>query len=252
MTRNLTIACIIPARLKSVRFPRKILKNLGGKPILQWIYEKALSYQIFEEVCFAVDSLETAQLIESFGGKCVMTSECCPSGTMRLIEYRDITKKKFDFWFNWQADEPLIPKETIFDLIQSINDTADVFTLKKKITEFEANKPNFVKVVSDAQDYALYFSRSKIPYQREDSSLQSVYYKHLGLYLYSDKALDKIAKFSPSILEEIEKLEQLTFLFNGLKVQVKETQQEGIGIDFLEDLELAEKSLKDSDFLILT
>jgi 3-deoxy-manno-octulosonate cytidylyltransferase (CMP-KDO synthetase) len=115
-----------------------------------------------------------------------------------------------------------------------------------KLIYIEYNKTNIVKVVADAKDQALYFSRAKIPFQREDVSSQVVYYKHIGLYLYSDEALDKIAKFSPSTLEEVEKLEQLTFLFNGLKVQVKETQQEGIGIDFLEDLELAEKTLKES------
>lgn len=252
MKKKPTIACIIPARLKSTRFPEKILKNLAGKPILQWIYEKAVSYEIFQEVCFAVDSLETVKLIESFGGKWVMTSESCVSGTMRLVEYRNTTKKKYDFWLNWQADEPLIPKETVFDLISSINDLADVFTLKIKINESEADKPSFVKVVTDCKGQALYFSRAKIPFQRDQNGMQAVYYKHLGIYLYADKALDKIEKLTSSDLEEIEKLEQLTFLFNGLNVQVKETQQEGIGIDFLEDLQLAEKSLKKSDSLLLT
>ena len=111
-----SIACIIPARLHSTRFPQKVLKNLGGKPILQWIYEKACDLLVFDEILFLVDDLQTAFLVDSFGGKWAMTSPDCTSGTHRLITYRQMSLKRFDLWLNWQADEPLLPKELFQDL----------------------------------------------------------------------------------------------------------------------------------------
>lgn len=238
-----TIACVIPARLNSTRFPQKVLKNLQGKPILQWIYEKAYKLDVFDEIIFLVDDKKTAELVDSFNGKWAMTSADCPSGTFRLIEYRNKSKKKFDFWLNWQADEPLLPKELILDLFNGIDSKNEIFTLKKMITKEDALKAHIVKVVTNSQNEAMYFSRAMIPFKRDIDETAIEYFKHIGLYLYCDQALQKISQFEPSDLEKTEKLEQLTFMYNGLKIKVLETRHEGIGIDFEEDLALAESFL---------
>lgn len=241
--KDLKIACVIPARLKSTRFPEKVLKNLNGKPILSWVWDAANNCEVFEEIIFAVDDERTAKLIDSFGGKWVMTSPECPSGTMRLVEFRNKTEKKFDLWLNWQADEPLIPQDMIFDLLKGVDLKNDVYTLKKRISNLEALKTNYVKVVDDKDGKALYFSRAPIPFIREHNEEYNPYYKHVGLYLYHDEAIKKISLLQPSELENIEKLEQLTFLYNGLKIRVLETIHEGKGIDFEQDLKDAENYL---------
>jgi 3-deoxy-manno-octulosonate cytidylyltransferase (CMP-KDO synthetase) len=243
MINGQKIACVIPARLQSSRFKEKVLKNLGGKPILQWVWEKAIACKYFDEVVFAIDDMKTAQLIETFHGKWAMTDTACQSGTMRIIDYRNQSLGEFDLWLNWQADEPLIPLDMIYDLLNGVDGNSDVYTLKKKISNEEALKTNLVKVVTDLKGQALYFSRSKIPFIRDDEEMFTPYYKHIGLYLYTDKALEMIKSLQMSYLEKLEKLEQLTFLYNGLKIKVLETVFEGIGIDCEEDLYLAEESI---------
>ncbi len=239
-----SIVCVIPARLNSSRFPEKVLKFLAGKPILQWVYEKAQMTQCFDEIYFAIDNEKTAKLIETFGGKWVMTEEECPSGTMRLISLRKKIKKSFDLWLNWQADEPLLEVEMVRALIASVDEKSDVFTLKKKISVEEASKANIVKVVSNKDHEAMYFSRAIIPFERDGNTRsQYPYFKHIGLYLYKDASLDAIEHFQPCEYEIIEKLEQLTFLYNNLKIKVIETSFESIGIDYQEDLIAAEKYL---------
>lgn len=230
------IVCVIPARLASTRFPRKILAMLGDKPLLQWVWEGAIGTELFDEVAFAIDDFETAGVIDGFGGKYFMTSRHCLTGTDRLIELQQKKKIEGDIWVNWQGDEPFIHKRMIEELVQSVDSLYDVWSLKKRIeSKEEIEDPNIAKVVTDPMGGALYFSRSPIPYNREGVEGIPIY-KHIGIYAYRDEALRRIADYPPSQLEEIEKLEQLRYLENGLKMQVHETTYETIGIDVPEDL----------------
>ena len=247
MIKNKTIACVIPARLNSTRFPEKIIKNLQGKPVVQWVWEKANQCGFFDEVIIAVDDTKTLKIAENFSAKVCMTDSALPSGTMRLIAAREVLGKEFDYWLNWQADEPLLPKEMILDLINGVDGSCDVYTLKKKISLEDAKKPQIVKVITDKNNKALYFSRAEIPFIRDAHIHESPYYKHIGLYLYGKKALDKIKNFKVSDLEDLEKLEQLTFLYQGMSIKVSSTDYEGIGIDYIEDLIRAEKYLKEQN-----
>jgi 3-deoxy-manno-octulosonate cytidylyltransferase (CMP-KDO synthetase) len=165
-----------------------------------------------------------------------MTSPDCPSGTDRLIELQAEGKMQGDIWVNWQGDEPFIHQEMIENLLQTTDETYDIWSLRKEIErEEDIEDPNVVKVVTDSQDRALYFSRSPIPYDRD--GLEDVtYYKHVGIYAYTTHALKQISTLSPSLLEQSEGLEQLRFLENGMNIQVHETSHETLGIDIPEDL----------------
>ncbi|MBI3211363.1 MAG: 3-deoxy-manno-octulosonate cytidylyltransferase [Simkania negevensis] len=232
------IVCVIPARLASKRFPKKVLSTLGSKPLLQWVWEAAKSSLLFDEIAFAIDDLKTARLIESFQGRYFMTSLHCKSGTERLIELMQQKALKGDIWVNWQGDEPFITKEMIATLLQTVGEEqADVWTLKKKISsEKELTTPHIVKVVTGQEGKALYFSRSPIPFHRDLPFSEGTYYKHIGIYAYTEKALEKIALSFPSFLEEVEQLEQLRFLEGGLAIQVHESPHESLGIDTPLDL----------------
>lgn len=229
------VVCVIPARLNSKRFPRKVLSRLGSKPLLQWVWEAATACPIFNQVAFAVDHEETAHLVQSFQGEYFMTSETCPSGTDRLIELMDSGLLEGDIWVNWQGDEPFIDREMIDDLLQSVSDdTSDVWTLKKKLTDdAEVQSPHVVKVVTDLKGEALYFSRASIPFAREGNP---TYYKHIGLYAYRTESLKQIQKMTFAPLEKAESLEQLRFMEGGLKIKVHETKRDTQGIDVPEDL----------------
>ena len=242
MIGNKKVVCVIPARLAATRFPQKMLSSLLGKPLLQWVWQAAHTNNCFDEIIFAVDAQETAQLISSFGGKFMMTSVSCESGTDRLVELHASGKVQADIWVNWQGDEPFITSSMIQDLLQSCqSDTADMWTLRKKIeNEEEINSPHFAKVVCDNVGHARYFSRSAIPFYREPVMTEKIYYKHVGIYAFTQQALSKIAQMQPSFLEGAEKLEQLRFLQNNLSIRVHETKQEVIGIDRPEDLARAE------------
>lgn len=229
-------ACVIPARINSSRFPKKVLAMLGEKPMLQWIWEAATSSEMFDDIAFAIDDHETARLIDSFEGKYHMTSPECLSGTDRLIELQEQGVMEGDIWVNWQVDEPFIHREMIENLLQTIDQNYDLWSLRKEIeNEQDVEDPNVVKVVTDCQDRALYFSRSPIPYDR-DALEDITYYKHIGIYAYKNDALREISTLSPSALERAEGLEQLRFLENGLSIQVHETTHETLGIDVPEDL----------------
>ncbi len=241
------IACVIPARLKSTRFPKKMLATLKGRPLLQWVWDSARKVPLFGEVVFAIDAEETAQLIRGFGGKFIMTSEKCTNGTERLIELLEKNLVTADIWVNWQGDEPFINEQMIRDLLQSCEDEeSDVWTLKKKIVNIdEASNPQIAKVVCDHRGYALYFSRSPIPYYRDvTDSAQKNFYKHVGLYAFTPESLRKISCLQPCAVEVAEQLEQLRFLYHHLRVRVHETQYEVFGIDLPEHLALAEAHLE--------
>lgn len=232
------IACVIPARLKSSRFPRKILAALHDKPLIQWVWEAARTVSFFDSVTVAVDADETAEIVQSFGGRTIMTSEKCPTGTHRLCELLD--KIDADVIVNWQGDEPFLHEQMIEQLLQTAqSDHADIWTLKKKMTTPEdIQSPHNTKVVTDKNGYALYFSRSPIPYH------DTVYYKHIGIYAYTKSALEQLAHLPSSHLAEVEQLEQLNFLYHGLKIRVHETVFEGFGIDIPEHLEKAHFLIK--------
>jgi 3-deoxy-manno-octulosonate cytidylyltransferase (CMP-KDO synthetase) len=234
------IACLIPARLHSTRFPKKILSLLGGKPLIQWVWEAATRVPLFSEVVFAIDDEETARAIDAFGGRYLMTSKECLNGTQRLIEV--YSSLQADIWTLWQADEPFVNGAIIQELVQSCGqDGCSVWTLCKKIAStHDLFSPHVVKVVRNQESEALYFSRSPIPYVREENSNQ-FFYKHVGLYAFNEEALRIIAKTPPCALEMAEQLEQLRFLYAKLKIKVHETEQELFGIDIPAHLELAQK-----------
>jgi 3-deoxy-manno-octulosonate cytidylyltransferase (CMP-KDO synthetase) len=251
MLQNKKVTCVIPARLRSTRFPKKALALLCGKPTIQWVWEAAKKVYVFDTVLFAIDSEEVAEVIDSFGGKYVMTSESCKSGTDRLIEIAKKGDIKSDIWVNWQGDEPFANEEMIHDILQSSVEDMNsgevgIWTLKKKIVkEEEVTAVNFAKLVCDHNGNALYFSRSPIPCCRDASVPfeKRSYYKHVGMYAFSTEALLSIGEMQSSDLEDAEALEQLRFLQNGSKVKVHETSYEVIGIDTPEDLERAEKRM---------
>lgn len=230
------VTCIIPARLESKRFPKKILALLGGKPLIQWVYEAAKRTSLFTRVIIAVDAEETKEVVESFGAEAVMTSTHCQSGTDRIIELMSQKKLQTDIIVNWQGDEPFISSKMIHALLQTANrDHCSIWTLCKQCNqEFSSH---VVKVVINHENEALYFSRSPIPYYRE--SVKQLYLKHIGLYAYTPSALQSIASLGSSSLEDAEQLEQLRFLQGGLKIKVHMTDQEVLGIDTPEDLEKA-------------
>ncbi len=232
------IACVIPARLESQRFPRKVLSQLKHKPLLQWVWEAALRCRQFDDVVFAIDAPETAALIDSFGGRFFLTDAGCQSGTDRLMELKRRQLITADIWVNWQGDEPLIQPAMIDDLLQTIaNKKVDIWSLKRAIhREEEIASPGVVKVVTGKDARALYFSRAPIPHRRDQAVAHSCYFQHIGLYAFTASALDRLEGISSSQLEQLEQLEQLRFLENGLSIQVHTTEYETVAIDYPEDL----------------
>jgi 3-deoxy-manno-octulosonate cytidylyltransferase (CMP-KDO synthetase) len=245
-----TVVCVIPARLKSTRFPKKMLSVLEGKPLLQWVWERASAIALFDEVVIAVDAEETAQLVRGFGGRCEMTLEDCASGSDRLAELLEKGMIDADIWVNWQGDEPFICEPMIRDLLQSCDhEESDLWTLKKRVVApEEATNPHIAKLVCDAEGFALYFSRSQVPYYRDESdwSKKNIY-KHVGLYAYTRDALRKISNLQPCEIEIAEQLEQLRFLCHRLRIRVHETEHEVFGIDLPEHLAQAEARLREEE-----
>ncbi len=248
MIKTKKIVCVIPARLQSGRLPRKVLLDIGGKPMLQHVWERAKACPFFDNVCFAVDAEETAHLVQSFGAPAYMTSVDCVSGTKRLIEIMKQNVVDADIWVNWQGDEPFLKRSMIELLLSRSADDqeCDIWTLMTPIHDLEeALDPSAVKVVTDTDGKALYFSRSTIPYMRDND--YSHLKKHLGIYAFTKKALKAIDEMPMSILEEKERLEQLSFLYHGLSMRVFQTQERTLGIDTPEDLEKAELFYRTKD-----
>ena len=241
--RERRIICVIPARLHSSRLEKKILKKIAGKYLIQRTYEAAIATRLFDQVLVAIDDEETAQILKALKIPYQMSSKDCPSGTDRLIEIAEGMHWQGDIWLNWQCDEPFLTKKAICDLLQSIqNEEEDIWTLKQEIhSSEERNNSSIVKVVTDNHGFALYFSRSAIPFDRDSSKAAT--FKHIGLYAYSTKALKAVQKLKLSSLERVEKLEQLRYLQNGLKIRVHETLEESLGIDLLADLKKAEEKI---------
>ena len=230
------IICVIPARYASTRLPGKPLADIAGKPMIVRVYERALKAQIPSEVIVAVDDERVFSAVEKAGGKVVMTKKDHPTGTDRLAE----VAQKFpdvDVIINIQGDEPLIDPDIIDDLAKQFesNPELQMATVKTPMQEDEKNEPSNVKVITDKNDYALYFSRSLIPYPRNDVGVQV--YKHIGIYGYKRDFLLQYAKMQPTPLEQTESLEQLRALENGYKIKVITTDKHFVGVDTKEDLQ---------------
>lgn len=236
-------AAIIPARMGSTRFPGKVLAKLGGKPIVQWVWERTKASKA-DEVIVASDSEEVIRAVQAFGGNAQMTSPNHPSGSDRIWEVA--SKLDCDIIINVQGDEPFMEPTVIDQLIDVMQETPapDMATVVVPSTREQiANNPNSPKVVVSADNTALYFSRSPIPFLREGGTDMPLY-KHWGIYAYSRAALSKFVSLPESPLEKCEKLEQLRALENGMKIKVIKTNFQSIGIDTPEDLVQAEQYLK--------
>lgn len=230
------VLCVIPARYASTRLPGKPLSMIAGKPMIQHVYERACQAQMPDEVIVATDNELVEKAVAAFGGKAVMTSPNHPSGTDRLAEvalmYPDV-----DVIVNVQGDEPMIPPEVIDNLAKAFEADAELnmATMKVAMDEADYDNPAAVKVVTDLNGYALYFSRSLMPYPRNKPEGYKVY-KHVGIYAYRRNFLLKYAALQPTPLEKAESLEQLRALENGYKIKVLESDFKGIGVDTPEDL----------------
>lgn len=234
---------IIPARYQSTRFEGKVLKDLLGKSVIQHVWDNARHASTLEDLIVATDDERIEAEVRRFGGKAILTAKEHKSGTDRLREVVNPIDVKVIV--NIQADEPLLHPSMIDDIVRPLleDEGIDMATLKKLITDpEELTNPNVVKVVTDKNDYALYFSRSMIPYPRVKKDAR--FYKHIGLYAFTKDFLFTFTNLPPSELEEVEGLEQLRVLENGYKIKVVETQFDTIGIDTSEDLERAREVLK--------
>jgi 3-deoxy-manno-octulosonate cytidylyltransferase (CMP-KDO synthetase) len=225
---------VIPARLASTRLPRKILREIAGKPLIGVVYEAVRSSPLLAEVLIATDAEEIMQVCREHGWKAQMTSRAHRSGTERVHEVA--ARETADVYLNVQGDEPLTRTEHIATLLQVMeNSAAQVGTLMTPAAEVDIPNPNAVKVVTDLNGRALYFSRATIPFDRDGT--RPPYFKHLGLYAYRKTALDRFVKLPESSLEKSERLEQLRFLENGIPIFVGETPHDSVGVDTEEDLQ---------------
>ena len=239
------IIAVIPARYASTRFPAKLMQDLGGKTVITQTYEAALKTGLFEDVFVVTDADIIYNEVVGNGGKAIMSQKEHESGSDRIaeaVEHMDV-----DIVVNVQGDEPFINKEPLADVLEVFkNDTArniDLASLMIHITDEEdIQNPNNVKVVTDQQNFALYFSRSIIPYPREKGAGVR-YFKHIGIYAFRKHALLDFYKLPMQSLEASEKLEQLRYLEYGKKIKMIETNHIGIGIDTPEDLDKARKML---------
>ena len=250
MAKELKFIAIIPARYASTRFPGKPLAKLGGKPVIQRVYERVTS--VISNAVVATDDERIYAAVESFGGKVVMTSENHKSGTDRCWEAYQKQGEEYDVVINVQGDEPFIAESQLRSIMACFEDEAtDIATLVKPFAESDGlaalQNPNSPKVVLDNESRAIYFSRSVIPYLRgvepEEWLLKHTFYKHIGMYAFRRDVLREVTALPQSTLEKAESLEQLRWLENGYKIGVGVTNIETVGIDTPEDLERAEEFL---------
>ena len=233
---------VIPARLESTRLPRKVLREIAGEPMLSWVYRAARACTQLDQVLIATDSDEIMDFAHSRNFPAVFTPEDCASGSDRV--YAVAQSITADIYVNIQGDEPLLRPEHLDALLEPmVKPETEVATLSTPCSPELIHNPNAVKVVTAGDGRALYFSRATIPFDR-DGVGGIVYQKHLGIYAYRKSVLDRIPKLAPSKLEEIERLEQLRFLENGIDVYVTSTPFDTIGVDTEEDLLAAEQILR--------
>lgn len=239
------VIAMIPARFEASRFPGKLMKELAGKSVILRTYEATKQSGLFNEVYVITDSDIIYNEIETNGGKVIKSQKEHESGSDRIAEA--VENLDVDIVVNVQGDEPFTKKEPLFNLLEvfknDVDHKIDIASLKLKIDEeAEINNPNNVKVVTDEQNFAMYFSRSPIPYPRDVS--KAVYFKHIGIYAFRKNALLRFTQLPINQLEATEKLENLRFLAHGFKVKMVETNEIAIGIDTPEDLEKANAIFK--------
>ncbi len=245
------VTAVIPARYASSRFPGKPLVDIAGKPMIQWVYERTAGSSLVDRVIVATDDERIFRAVKAFGGEVQMTGADHPTGTDRLAEVA--ARVETEIVVNVQGDEPLIDPRMIDLAVEPL--TADpsipMGTLKTPIASAEEFlNPNVVKVVTDRQGFALYFSRAPIPYPRDFAgSLKDLFqdlsaFKHIGLYVYRRDFLLAYPKLPATPLENLEKLEQLRALEHGHKIRVVETTLSSLGVDTPEDLERVREQLK--------
>ena len=237
------ILCVIPARYASTRLPGKPLADIVGKPMIQHVYERSAQATIPQQVVVATDDEKVFQAVQQFGGKVVITSSEHQTGTDRLAEVAS-KYAEVDVIINVQGDEPLIDPKVIDELAQEfLNDTAlQMATVMSIMDSEDYQNPNAVKVVTDLNNNALYFSRSLLPYPRVAGKANV--YKHIGIYAYKKDFLLKFAKLEPTPLEQSESLEQLRALENGYKIKMIKTKSKFIGVDSIEDLQTVNELLR--------
>ncbi|HZU42588.1 MAG TPA: 3-deoxy-manno-octulosonate cytidylyltransferase [Terriglobales bacterium] len=232
---------VIPARLASTRLPRKMLRDIAGEPLLAHVYRAVSASPLLAQVIVATDSEEILNFCRGRGFNVRMTSASHRSGTERVHEISGSVAA--DVYVNVQGDEPLARPEHISALLSVMRDgNVQVGTIKTPCPAEEINNPNAVKVVTDANGRALYFSRATIPFDRDGAGVS--YFKHLGMYAYRKSALDRFSSLPESPLERSERLEQLRFLDNGIPIHVAETPYDSIGVDTEDDLRRVEEILR--------
>ncbi len=229
-------AIIIPARYGSSRLEGKPLLKVLDKPVIQWVYEKAKQAKLADLIIVATDDQRIYDCVKGFGGNVEMTSAAHKSGSDRIMEVVS-RHPEIDYICNLQGDEPLIEPESIDAVIRNVieDDRADISTLIREIGQNEVDNPNLVKCVTDKNGFALYFSRSKIPYERNTGIAK--FYGHLGIYGYKRHALESMTSLNQTMLEKTESLEQLRALENGMKIKTSVVDFVPVGIDTKEDLE---------------
>ena len=232
---------VIPARYASTRFPGKPLVDLGGKSMIQRVYEQVKKARTISHVVVATDNAEIFEHTKTFGADACMTSESHVSGTDRCYEALRLQDAEFDYVINVQGDEPFIQPDQIDLLGKLLDGKTEIATLVKKIEHIDhLFSPNIVKAVVSRRNEALYFSRSAVPHIRNWPEAQwlekHTFYKHIGMYAYRSDVLQKISALATGVLEKAESLEQLRWLENGFQILVEETKTETIGIDTPDDM----------------
>lgn len=238
------VIAVIPARLASMRLPRKMLREINGRPLAVWVYQAMRSSPLLDDVIIATDSQEILRACEKHSCNVRMTSEKHRSGTERVHEVAQSVAA--DVYINVQGDEPMIRASHIAALAELMKPPeVPVGTLKTPAAPEDVANPNAVKVVTDLNGRALYFSRSTIPYDRDRAGPK--YFKHLGIYAYREAALSRFVTLAESSLERAERLEQLRFLENGIPIYVAETPFDSIGVDTEEDFARVQELLARKD-----
>ncbi len=236
------IAGVIPARLASTRLSRKVLREIAGRPMMEWVWRAAYESGLMDPVLIATDSGEVAEACRSRKIPVVMTSSDCASGSDRVREVA--LQVDADIYVNIQGDEPTLTPEFFPPLLALFDrPEVEVSTLAVRCPPEEVHNPNAVKVVTALDGRALYFSRAAIPYDRDQSGFAG-YRKHLGIYAYRKAALERFAALPSSPLEKLERLEQLRLLENGIDIYVANAPSDTIGVDTEEDLARAEAMLR--------
>ena len=244
-TPDTKVSVCIPARQGSSRFPGKPLATLAGKPLIQHVYDSVAKVPSVGQIMVVTDHETILQTVKDFGGNACLVTEPCRTGTDRVATVA--SQLAYDVVVNLQADEILLHPELLSDLIEPfLTSTAEIGTLKRKFSpDDDRDNPSMVKVVTDRQGQALYFSRSPVPCWRDGipAGIDEATWLHLGIYIFTKKALQQFSRLPSGFLEEAEKLEQLRALEHGLPIMVWETNHESLRIDTPEDLAIAESLL---------